>query len=153
MPKPPSPIGKTPAKSRGKRAELARWIERQKAPLIGEAEFDQLRSELAPVSENYLRKLLRDSGVALAPMIQGVRQSSFDELEETLLALLDEYEKGGAIRRAAVRKLVITAKDHARWALRRGHATKEEMVLWMMTWLENPPVFREWVKLRRAQLG
>jgi hypothetical protein len=153
MPKPPSPIAKTPAKSRGKRAELARWIEREKAPLIGEAEFDQLRSALAPVSESYLHKLLRDSGVPLAPMIQGVRQSDFNELEETLLALLDEYEKRDTMRRAAVRKLVITAKDHARWALQRGHATKEEMVLWLMTWLENPPVFREWVKLRRAQLG
>lgn len=153
MPKPPSPTAKTPAKSRGKRAELALWLEREKAPLIGEAEFDRLRIALAPVSESYLRKLLRDSGVPLAPMIQGVRQSSLEELEETLLVLLDEYEKGDAMRRAAVRKLVITAKDHARWALRRGHATKEEMVLWMMTWLENPPVFRDWVKLRRAQLG
>ncbi len=109
-----------------------------------------LHGEFIPVPAHHLvEKLFGNVDVAT----QG-----FGELEETLLALLDEYEKdeyekGDATRRAAVRKLVITAKDHARWALRRGHATKEEMVLWMMTWLENPPVFREWVKLRRAQLG
>jgi hypothetical protein len=123
-------------------------------PAIGEVEFDQLRRALAPISESYLRRLLRDSGVPLDPMIEGVRQTSFDELETTLLALLDEYEKADAARRAEVRRLVIVAKDHARWAARdpEKRADKEEMILWMVTWLENPPVFRDWVALRRKRL-
>jgi len=151
MSKPPSHTGK----SRGKRVELARWLESEQTPRIGEAEFERLRLALAPVSDSYLRKLLRDSGVALEPMIEGVRQATLDELEATLLALLEEYEHGDAMRRAAVRRLVVTAKDHARWASQRQELRpgKTEMILWMITWLENPPVFREWVKLRRAQLA
>jgi hypothetical protein len=30
---------------------------------------------------------------------------------------------------------------------------KEEMVLWMMTWLENPDVFEAWVPLRKNHLS
>ena len=29
-------------------------------------------------------------------------------------------------------------------------AQKEEMVQWMLVWLENPAIFPQWVKLRRA---
>ena len=121
---------------------------------IGESEFGQLRRTLAPISENYLRRLLRESGVPLDPMIEGVRQATLDELQASLLAMLDEYEKGDAVRRAAVRRLVIVAKDHARWAARdpAKNREKEEMILWIITWLENPPVFREWVTLRRSKL-
>jgi hypothetical protein len=122
--------------------------------VIGENEFDRLRRALAPVSENYLRRLLREAGIPLDPLIEGVRQTSFDELESTLLALLDEYEKGDGARRAEVRRLVIVAKDHARWAARdpEKRPDKEEMILWMVTWLENPPVFRDWVTLRRKRM-
>jgi hypothetical protein len=152
MPKLPSPIGKTSRKSRGKRAELTGWLDQRGLVHIGEAEFEELRQALAPISESYLRRLLRDTSVSLAAMVEGVRQSNLDELETSLLALLEEYEKGDLARRAAVRRLVVTAKDHARWAGRRGGG-KEEMILWMVTWLENPPVFREWVRLRRGRLN
>ena len=148
-------------KKPGKRAELAAWLlarndpERTQAHLIGEAEFRELRGALAPISESYLRKLLRESGVALSPMVEGVRQEDFDELEASLLKMLDEYQKADAPRRRDVRRLVIAAKDHARWASRRPakRADKEEMALWILTWLENPPLFSDWVKLRRARLG
>lgn len=138
---------------RGKRARLRDWIERNRPGRIGEQEFEAIRAELGPVTTNYLRRLLRESGVELAPMVEGVRQENFDALERTLLALLQEYEQGGAARRAAVRRLVIEAKDHARFAARRPEKRegKEEMALWMLTWLENPPLFPQWVKLRRAR--
>jgi len=141
-----------PARSpRGKRAELASWMERVKPARIGEAEWDELRRDLSPISASYLRRLLRDSEVPLAPLIDGVRQDSFEALEVSLGKLLDEYEAGDAARRAAVRRLVIEAKDHARWAARNPEkrAEKEEMALWMLTWLENPPLFPQWVQLRR----
>ncbi len=150
-----------PRKKPGKRAELAAWLlarnhpDRTQVHLIGETEFEDLRGALAPVSESYLRKLLRESGAALSPMVEGVRQGSFDELEASLLAMLDEYQKADAPRRRDVRRLVIAAKDHARWASRRPakRAEKEEMVLWILTWLENPPLFPDWVRLRRARWG
>jgi hypothetical protein len=80
-------------------------------------------------------------------MVEGVRQSNLGELELSLLALLAEYESGDAAHRMRVRKLVITAKDHARWA------HKDENVLWLITWLENPPLFPSWALLRRGITG
>ena len=141
-------------KKANKTAELARWLATVNPPEIGEPECTAIREALAPISDSHLRKLLRDSGARLSPMVAGVRQANFDDLEASLTALLDEYENGEARRRTAVRKLVITAKDHARWASKSNLAAsnKPEMILWMLTWLENPPVFREWVKLRRLQM-
>jgi hypothetical protein len=144
-----------PRKTRGKRHELARWLEREKPGSIGEREWDELRSLLPPVSESRLRHLLRESGLPLAPLIDGVRQDTLDALEASLLKLLDEYEQSGRDRQILVRRLVITAKDHARWASRNElkQLEKQEMILWMTTWLENPPLFRDWVRIRRAVLA
>ncbi len=144
MKKPPEPIGK----KRGKRAELDAWIARSRPQRIGEAEQAAIAAALAPISENYLRKLLRECGVPLDPMVDGVRQADLAELERSLIGLLDRYESADSPRRNAIRRMVITAKDHARWAV-RAHPEKAEMILWMTTWLENPPLFREWVRLRR----
>lgn len=146
MKKPPEPIAK-----RGKRSELAAWLDREKPARIGEAETGRIRQALDPISDSYLRKLLLECGVPLAPMVQGVRQSNLDELESSLVALLDEYEASDATRRQAIRRMIITAKDHARFAARKN-PEKVEMILWMTTWLENPPIFRGWVHLRRNPL-
>ena len=137
---------------RGKRAKLQDWIARNRPARIGEAEWEEIRRYLAPVSTGYLRRLLRDAGVELAPVVEGVRQEDFDALERTLLALAEEYARGGAPRRSALRRLVIEAKDHARFAARKPEKReeKEEMKLWMLTWLENPPLFPQWVRLRRV---
>lgn len=142
-------------RGKGKSAELARWLEEHHPVQIGEPEFALLRTELAPVSESYLRRLVRECGVPLDPMVEGVRQGTFAELEASLLRLLAEYESGDRSRRIAVRRLVITAKEHARLAARNPtkRPDKEEMILWLTTWLENPPVFREWVGIRRALVG
>ena len=53
--------------------------------------------------------------------------------------------------RQSIRRVVIEAKEHARWAARKPErrVEKEEMALWMLTWLENPPLFPQWVQLRR----
>jgi hypothetical protein len=136
---------------RGKSAELASWLEEHSPARIGEAEFAQLFTALAPVSEGYLRKLVRECGVPLDAMAEGVRQATFDDLEASLLKLLEEYESGDAAHRMAVRRLVITARDHARLAARipEKRTEKEEMILWLTTWLENPPVFAEWVTMRK----
>jgi hypothetical protein len=139
-----------------KRSELASWIAERNAAFIGTSEYAELLSLLAPVSDSYLRRLLRETGIPLDPIIEGVRQGSFDELQESLERLLEVYEAGDVAKRRAVRAIVITAKDHARLAAHSRTATperrseKEEMVLWLLTWLENPGVFPEWVRLRRV---
>ncbi len=137
---------------KGKAAELARWIVERHPARIGETELAELARALAPISESYLRKLVRESGVPLDPTVAGVRQANFDELEESLRLLLDEYTRGGAKRQASVRKVVITAKDHARLAARNParRAEKEEVILWLTTWLENPPLFPAWAAIRRG---
>src|SRR5262249_12565862 len=119
-------------------------------------EFAQLRTALSPISESYLRQLLRHSGVPLSPVVDGVHQSNLAELETTLLRLLDEYEAGNPPYRATIRRVVITAKQHARLALTKAatesRALKQETLPWIATWLENPSVFREWLKLRKQAL-
>ena len=142
-------------RGKGKSAELTRWLEEHHPAQVGETEFAALQAALAPVSENYLRKLLRDCGVPLEPMVEGVRQATFPELESGLLRLLEEYQSSDPPRRMAVRRLVITAKEHARLAARNPdkRLDKEEMILWLTTWLENPPVFSEWLSIRKGLLG
>jgi len=134
-----------------KRTDLLRWLERENPPRIGEKEWAMLRMELGPVSGSHLRRLLRESGVPLSPLVEGVRQETFEALESSLMNLLAEYERGDLAARTSVRRLVIEAKDHARWVARKPErrAEKEEMTLWMLTWLENPPLFPQWVRLRR----
>ena len=81
-------------------------------------------------------------------------QDSFENLERTLRALSDEYERADRLRAKAIRRLVIQAKDHARWAALRSPQkaqVKNEMVTWLLVWLENPAVFSVWVELRLAR--
>ena len=143
------------AKRPGKQADLAQWFAASQPAEITEAHFEELLERLAPISENYLRKLLRNSGIPLSAMVEGVRQSSFDELEASLSRMLEEYERGDPEHRLRVRRLVIAAKDHARWASRNPdrREQKQEMAAWMLTWLENPPVFPQWARLRRLSTG
>jgi hypothetical protein len=142
-------------RSRTKRADLQRWLERQRPTRIGEMDWAMLHVDLAPISGSHLRRLLRESGVPLAPLVEGVRQETFDALESSLLSFLQEYERSDVAGRTSVRRVVVEAKEHARWAARNPEkrAEKEEMALWMLTWLENPPLFPQWVKLRRAAKG
>ena len=134
---------------KGKRTDLNAWLEAHRPMRIGEEEWTTLLAALTPVSVSYLRRLIRETGLPLAPMVEGVRQETLEALEASLLALLVEYEAGDAPRKRLVRNLVIEAKDHAKFAARK-HPEKQEMILWMLTWLENPPLFPNWVTLRKA---
>jgi len=138
---------------------LAAYIEARHPERIAEADFDGLLRALAPVSESHLRRLLRETGIPLAPLVCGIRQDSFENLERTLLDMEREYADatawGDVPRARACRRAAIVAKDHARFALRSPRLTaaeraaKEEMVLWLLTWLENPGVFATWLELRK----
>lgn len=122
---------------------------------INEAVWQRIAETLAPVSPNYLRKLVRGTGLAMAPLVEGVCQKSSAGLERTLCALQVEYELAAPERRRRIRAEVISAKDHARWALQKpgldpgANAVKEEMLLWILTWLENPGLFQAWLAIRK----
>jgi hypothetical protein len=117
---------------------------------------------LGPVSESYLRRLLAETGIPAEQPFAGVRQKTFEELEQALLSMEEAYTRSkqtsDQARARECRNAVIQAKDHARWATRspktspEKKALKEEMIQWMLVWLENPPVFPTWVKLRKQQM-
>ncbi len=140
-----------------KRTALRTYVEERRPAAIGEAEWAELAALLAPVSEGYLRRLVRGLGLPMSPLVEGVRQESPAELERTLLALGNEYldavEAGERARAKTIRRAVISAKDHARFALARlepeARGERQEMILWMLTWLENPGVFPAWLELRK----
>ena len=138
-----------------KRKLLSEYLERVKPAVVGAPEWAELSEALAPIADAYLRRLLRESGARLAPLVEGVRQSDFDELERTLVALSQLYLAGDRETRRVCRRAVIEAKQHARWAARRAgpdeakRQIKEVMIQWMLVWLENPEVFPAWASLRR----
>ncbi len=106
-----------------------------------------------------MRRLLRQTGLPLSPLVEGVRQDSFEELERTLVAIGAEHQRAveAAVRErmSQCRQLVITARQHALLAARRpgidpeARARKEEMAAWMLLWLENPAIFPAWAALRK----
>lgn len=138
-----------PPRSDTKRARLQRWIAEHSPKRIDAKMFAAIRESIGPVSESYLRQMLRDSGVPLSPEVEGVVASSLTELRRTLIAFANLYAAGNK----QVRAVVIEAKNRLRWAQARSkdeskNALRSEMILWTMTWLENPGAFELWIGLR-----
>lgn len=148
---------------RPRRKELVAWLQSRAAANIDEAEAAALQAAFPRAGQGTLRHALLDSGLPLSPLVEGVRQDSFDHLERTLATLAAEYQAadraGAKARRAEIRRIVITARRHAAFAAanqrldetRRG--VKREMHLWIHTWLENPPLFPTWLALRKRVLA
>jgi hypothetical protein len=146
-----------PPKSR--KQALREYLAARAIAAIGEAEWRELLRELAPVSESYLRELLRDTGLPFAQPYAGIHQKSFADLERTLREMLEVYagamRTGDRQRARYCRRQVIAAKDRARFIARGSktspekRAQKDEMVQWMLVWLENPEVFPTWVEIRK----
>jgi len=142
-----------------KRVKLEAWL-RERAPTRLELmDFDELLKLLAPIAESDLRQRLRESGFPLHPLVAGVNQDNLAALSDSLLSFADSYERGSPETRRLTRRIVITAKDHAKLAAanhRVAHEKRQlkaEMVTWMLTWLENPLLFPLWVSIRRKVLG
>lgn len=143
------------------KAKVAEHLKRRALERITEGVWHEFREQFPETTEGYLRRLLRDSGIPLDPLVEGVRQESLEELERTLLALGREYSLAAAAGRSArarrCRELVLEAKHRGRWAARKTadsakRSQKEEMLQWMLVWLEDPSAFPPWVSLRkRAQ--
>ena len=126
---------------------------------ICETEWRELLRDLAPISESYLRELLRATGLPFAQPYAGIHQGTFEELEASLRAMLEVYADamaaGDRQRARYCRRQVISAKDRARFIAANPRtppekkAQKEEMAQWMLVWLENPEVFPAWVDIRK----
>lgn len=146
-----------PARSR--KQALRDFLAARQIAAIDEAEWQAALAELAPISESYLRDLLRDTGLPFAQPYAGIRQKSFEDLERDLREMLGVYleatRAGDRQRARYCRRQVIAAKDRARFIARNPRtapekrARKEEMAAWMLVWLENPEVFPAWVEIRK----
>jgi hypothetical protein len=140
--------------------QLREILGAENPPAITEAVWQGLLFRLAPVSESYLRDLLRATGLPFEQPYAGVRQHNFEELEESLREMQRVYAgatAGGNPDRARYcRRQVIAAKDRARFLAQNlrtapeKRAQKEEMVRWMLVWLDNPEVFPAWVDALHA---
>src|ERR1039458_6986871 len=91
LPMPETTPETTPNKSR--KQALREFLTAGRITAIGEAEWQAALRTLAPVSESYLRDLLRQTGLAFAQPYAGVRQKSFAELEHDLREMLAIYSE------------------------------------------------------------
>lgn len=149
------------ARSNSIKRELQEYLAREQPAAITEAVWQDLLQRFAPVSDSYLRDLLRATGLPFDQPYAGVRQHTFEELEEALSALLDVYREAEAAgdrdRARYCRRQVIAAKDRAKFlAANSGtaeskRAEKAEMAQWMLVWLENPEVFPAWAEARKRE--
>ena len=80
------------------------------------------------------------------PLVEGVRQDCAENLRRTLKALAELYQSNPQESRG----LVLEAKSHARFVLRRtpDDPWRNEVLLHLNTWLENPAVYPIWSSLR-----
>ncbi len=152
----PRPSGIEMPNGKSVKQQLKAYLEECKPATITEAVWLDLLEKLAPVSESYLRDLLRDTGLPFEQPYAGIRQHTLEELEQSLLGMLQVYRDataaGNRDRARYCRRQVIAAKDRARF-LAGKHPQKEEMAQWMLVWLESPEVFPAWVEARKIVLA
>ena len=142
------PLG--PTNKVTKKQAVEDWLLQHGQSAVCWNDWLELKERLGPVSDHYLRKLLRASGHSLDPLVEGVRQESLAGLADSLTRLEAVYTAGALDVKKLCRALVIEAKRHAAFALQRtGGVEKREMMEWMRVWLENPGVFPVWVEIRK----
>jgi hypothetical protein len=151
-----------PTGNKSKKSRLEEYLNENNLSAVTEQDWHAIIERLAPVSESYLRRLLAETGIPVEQPFAGVRQKSFEELERSLIEMEEVYLRarasGDRSRAQVCRNVVIQAKDHARMAARSPKASpekkleKDEMIQWMLVWLENPGVFRAWVRLRKQKI-
>ncbi len=121
--------------------------------------LEELREVFAQQSNETLRHDLRETGLALHALVEGVRLDSLDALGRTLLSLAELYEAGNGRQEQAVasREAALAARRKAEFVLRNpkvspeARQAMEEKLLWLRVWLENPPLFPRWLSLRAAE--
>lgn len=142
--------------------QLRDLLAAEKPRAITETVWHELLRRLAPVSESYLRELLLQTGLPVDPPYSGIRQHTFEELEQSLREMLAVYTaataSGNREQARYCRRLVIGAKDRAKFLAHHGgtppakQSEKQEMAQWMLVWLENPEVFPAWLEARKAAI-
>lgn len=119
---------------------------------IGESEWQALRQALPDVSVS----VIQQAGLPIDAPWCGVRQHTFEDLEDSLREFGVVYAARPDLRRLC-RQKVIAAKDRAKWLSVRETTGKETskrkaiMAEWMLVWLGDPALFPVWVQALRAR--
>ncbi len=152
-----------PSRDKSVKQQLREYLDTERPPAITEAVWQGLLMRLAPVSDSYLRDLLRQTGLPFEQPYAGIRQHTFEELERSLREMQQVYAEamasGNRDRARYCRRQVIAAKDRARFLAQNPgtgsekQAIKQEMTRWMLVWLENPEVFPAWVDARKRAMS
>jgi hypothetical protein len=150
-----------PTQGKSLKRQLREYLETERPAAVTEEVWKSLLERLAPVSESYLRDLLRQTGMPFEQPYAGIRQHTFEELEASLREMLAVYSEavaaGNRERARYARRQVIAAKDRARFLAGNPRTSgqkkiqKAEMLQWMLVWLENPEVFPAWVDARKSR--
>jgi hypothetical protein len=148
-----------PTTNKSVKQKLRECLAAEAPPSITEAVWRDLLRRLAPVSESYLRDLLRETGLPFDQPYAGIRQHTFEELDHSLREMRQVYAESAAAgqreRARYCRRQVIAARDRAKFTAANPRtspekrAEKEEMAQWMLVWLENPEVFPAWADARK----
>jgi hypothetical protein len=145
-----------PSANKSLKQQFREYLAEAQPARITETVWRALLARLAPVSESYLRELLRDTELPFDQPYAGIRQHTLEELEDSLREMLAVYLEANAAgdreRARYCRRQVIAAKDRAKFLVPRNPA-KEEMAQWMLVWLENPEVFPAWAEARKKQMA
>ena len=151
------------ASGKSLKQRLREYLADAQPAAITETLWRDLLTKLAPVSESYLRELLRATELPFEQPYAGIRQHTFEELEQSLGEMLQVYSEamsaGHRDRARYCRRQVIGAKDRARFLAHDKRTppekklVKEEMTAWMLVWLENPEVFPVWVQARKRAMA
>lgn len=150
--------GTRPSARENRLREIAALAAREGWTVVDEVCWRRLREQFPQISDRTLRHDLRQSGLPVSALVEGVRLDTLADLARTLLALAaedsQELQRGPQIRMSAARRLVLEARRTAETVLRNPgiapdkRAAMEEKFLWIRTWLENPAVFPTWAPLR-----
>ncbi|MCU0229513.1 MAG: hypothetical protein MUF01_17930 [Bryobacterales bacterium] len=146
-----------PSKRQERLAEIRRIAKEQRWREVDPAALAQLRLCLPEASEDTLRRDLRECGLALHPLVEGVRLDCLTQLGRSLEALAHLYREQSGSDARACRQAVLAARRKAEFVLQNDKVrpeikqAMEEKLLWLRVWLENPTLFATWRKLRELQ--
>jgi hypothetical protein len=149
-----------PEKKRSQEERALQWLRNRNVSRVDKLVAAEGAAALPEIKERAWRDAFRTSGLPLDPLVEGVRQDDLGNLQRTLSALAAAYEAGEPALKQEIRRVVMTARQHADWAS-RGKSLSEaqrreklEILLWIRTWLENPPLFHDWAAIRlRARVN
>lgn len=153
------------------RGAIMQYLEEHRPERVDVRTLQQIRQHVASrvqrarqPSKAYILEVLLSTPVEVDPGIGGipadlrgkVRTGSLEQARQSLLAMSREYAQAPDKPRAAdVRRAVLRSKQHTKLALAGRmdgdkRKVKQEILEWLLVWLENPAVFESWLAVRES---